>query len=163
MKDADDNIVEHIDGKERVFAYYLPSLTGAAQPEIPKKKQAAAPPPSQEKLIGLQAIEMTSGDVITLSNIVKYEEAIPTVVRVANIPNDWTVTVIDNKPTAIMVACAPPSYGPITLERYNELQRHNATELTKAPKPRAISKAVMLVVTYVHLTPLRKEHKRTFN
>jgi hypothetical protein len=36
-------------------------------------------------------------------------------------------------------------------------------ELTKVPKPRAVSKAVMLVVTYVHLTPQRKQNRKTFN
>jgi hypothetical protein len=161
MKDADDNVVEHIDGKERVFAYYAPSLTGAVQPEAPKKKQTAAPQPTQEKLIGLQAIEMSSGDVVTLQNIASYDEAIPTVRKMANVPAEWTVTIIENKPTALMVDCAPPSYGPITVEKYNELQRHVASELSKVLKPRATSKAVMLNVTYVRLTPQRKEHKKT--
>jgi ribonuclease HI len=106
---------------------------------------------------------MTTGEVITLANIEKYDEAIPAVVKMTNIPKDWAVTIIENKPTAIMVACAPPSYGPITTEKYNELQRRTASELSVIPKPRAVPKAVMLVVTYVHLTPKRKEHVKTFN
>jgi hypothetical protein len=163
MKDGDDNAVEHIDGKERVFAYYAPSLTTAVQPQAPKQKQAAAVPSPQVKPIALQAVEMTSGDVITLQNIAKYDEAIPTVQKYANIPNDWTMTVIDNKPTLVIVACAPPSYVPITPEKYNDLARHAASTLTATPKPRAIPKAVMLHVTYVHLTPGRKDRAKKFS
>jgi hypothetical protein len=95
-----------------------------------------------------------------LQNIAKYDEAIPTVKKYANVPNDWTVTIIDNKPTAIIVACAPPTYGPITPEKYNDLARHAASTLTVIPNSRAIPKAVMLTVTYVHLTPRRKERAR---
>jgi hypothetical protein len=163
MKDADDNIVEHIDGVVRVFPYYIPSLTGEAQPRTSKKTQAATPLPSQEKPIALQAIEMSTGDVITLPNISNYDEAMPAVVKFANIPNDWTVTIIENSPVATMVACAPPSYGSITVEKYQALQRRGASELAVVPKARAVPKAVMVVMTYIHMTPQRKLNRKTIS
>jgi hypothetical protein len=163
MKDVNGNVIEHIDGVTVAFAYYIPSLTGSAQPPVPKKKQPKAPPPPQEKPIALKAVEMSTGDVITLANIAEYGEAIPAVVKMANIPNDWTVTVIENKPTEITVACAPPSYGLITPEKYNELQVRSASHLTAIPKARAVPRAVMVVVTHAHLTPQRKLNRKTLS
>jgi hypothetical protein len=34
MKDVNDNVIEHMDGVDRVFAYYIPSLTGSNPPQI---------------------------------------------------------------------------------------------------------------------------------
>jgi hypothetical protein len=163
MKNVDGNVVEHMDGVPLVFAYYIPGLTGETQSQAPKKKQTTAPPLPQAKPIALKAIEMSTGEVITLPNIAKYDEAIQDVVKFASIPNDWTVTIIENRPTEIMVACAPPSYGLITPEKYNELQRRGASELTAVPKARAVSRAVMVVVTYMHSTPQRKLNRKTLS
>jgi hypothetical protein len=55
-------------------------------------------------------------------NIAKYAEALQTAQQVARIPEDWTITVMENKPTGMVMACAPQSYGLITPEKYNGLE-----------------------------------------
>jgi hypothetical protein len=156
-------VIEHIDGAAVVFAYYIPSLSGEAQPQTQKKKQTTVPPPPPEKPITLKAIEMTTGDVITIPNIAHYDEAIPSAVTLANIPEVWTVTVIENNPSGIVVACAPPEYGLITPEKYNAVCQRQATELSAIPKSKAVPCAIMVVMTYAHLTPRRKLDRMTFH
>jgi hypothetical protein len=86
MKNKNDEVIEHIDGVDVAFADYIPSLTGEVQPQASKKKKKTEPPPPQTKQIELKMTEMSSGDVITLPNIARYEEAIPSAVKWANIP-----------------------------------------------------------------------------
>jgi hypothetical protein len=163
MKNTNGDVIEDIDGVDVVFAYYIPSMTGEAQSQTPKKKKTTEPPPPPAKPIALKAVEMTTGEVITLPNIAKYYEAMPAVVKFANVPNDWTVTGIENKTMEIMVACPPPSYGLITVEKYNALKQRSATGLSVTPKPKAVEKAVMVVMTYIRTTPQRKLNGKTFS
>jgi hypothetical protein len=106
--------------------------------------------------IGLKAIEMTTGETITLPNIVKYAEAMPTVRRMVNMPEEWNITIVENKPTEIVVACASPAYGLITPEKYEALTKRDANELSAIPKRSVIPKSIKLVVTYSHLDKRRK-------
>jgi hypothetical protein len=103
MKNTNSEVIEHMDGVEVVFEYYIPSMTGATKSHTSKKKKTTtAPPPSQTKSIALKVVEMTTGDVITLPNIAHYDEAIPSAVKMGNIPEDWKVTIIENKTTEIL-------------------------------------------------------------
>jgi ribonuclease HI len=163
MKDVNGNVVEHIDGIEVVFAYYIPGMTRNEQPPAAKKKKRMEPSPPQAKPIALKVTEMTTAEIIALPNIPRCEEAISSAVKWANIPGDWTVTIIENKADTIMVACASPSYGLITPQKYNELRRQDATALSAIPKPNQITRSVKVVVTYVHITPQRKLFRHTLN
>jgi hypothetical protein len=104
---------------------------------------------------------MTSGELIELPNIARYGEAIPTAQQMARIPEDWIVTVIENKPTEIVVACAYPGYGLITPEKYRELRVQKMTELSVIPRPAANPKSVIVVMTYAHLNSRRKTDRHT--
>jgi hypothetical protein len=77
MKNTNGDVIEHMDGMDIVFAYYIPSMTVATPPQPPKRKEIV-PQPTAAKPITLKAIEMTTGDVITFPNIARYEEAIST-------------------------------------------------------------------------------------
>jgi hypothetical protein len=160
MKNTNGDVIEHMDGMDVVFAYYNPSMTGATPSQPPKRKESV-PHPTVVKPIMLKVIEMTTGDVTTLPNIAHYNEAFSAAKTLASIPEDWTVTIIENKTTQIMVACAPPTYGSITPEKYNALRQRQTTELSATPKPRAIPRAVMVVLTYMHLTSRRKTIRTT--
>jgi hypothetical protein len=162
IKNVDGKVIEHMDGVTVAFAYYIPSMKGST-PTQPKRKKTLAPPAPQTKPIVLKVIAMTSGEVISLPNISHYDEAIPSATTPANIPESWTVTVIENNPSGIMVACAPPEYGLITPEKYREVCQRQASELTAIPKTKAVPRLVMVVVTYVHLTPHRKLDRMTYN
>jgi hypothetical protein len=70
----------------------------------------------------------------------------------ARIPNDWTVTIIENKTTEIVVACAPPAYGLITPEKYRELQIRKAV---------ANPKSVIVRMTYAQINNRRKKDRTT--
>jgi hypothetical protein len=99
---------------------------------------------------------MTTGEMIELPSIAHYDEAFQIANQMVNIPEDWTVTIIENKPTAIVVACAPPTYGLITVEKYQELQPRTASGLSVVPKQPANEKSVMIIVTYAHINAKRK-------
>jgi hypothetical protein len=104
---------------------------------------------------------MSTGDIIELPNIAKATDAIRAARQVANIPEDWTVMIIENKITEILVACAPPTYGPITPEKCRELQTRKASDLSAIPKPVANPKSVIVVMTYAHLNSSRKTDPTT--
>jgi hypothetical protein len=102
-----------------------------------------------------------TGDIIELPNIAKYEEAIPAARQLSNIPEDWTVSVIENKTTEIVVACASPAYGLITPEKYEELRKQTASGLSAILKPAANPRPVIVVVTYAHINNRRKTDRHT--
>jgi hypothetical protein len=144
-----------MDGIDRVFAYYIPSTTGSAQAP-PSKKTRASPPLGSAKSIALKVIEMSTGDEIECSNVARYEEALQVAKQVARIPEDWTVTIIENKSPEITMSCAPPSYALITPETYQALQRRRSSDLSAVRKRVANPKSVIVVVTYVHINSRRK-------
>jgi hypothetical protein len=143
--------MQPMDGIERVFAYYIPSLTGSTPPQ-PRKQKEVIPQPITTKPYG----EMITGEMITLPNIAKYADALPTVRQMVDMPEAWNVTIIENKSTEIVVACAPPTFGLIAPEKYDALTKHDAQALSAIPKKPVIPKSIKLIVTYSHLDARRK-------
>jgi hypothetical protein len=122
MKTIDDQVITHMDGINRVFAHYIPSTMGAV-PTPPPAKQAVIQPPDSGKNIQLFVTEMVTGDTIQIPDVAKHDDAIKAAEDVGNIPSDSIITVIESKPTIIKMACAAPSYGLITPERFDIEQR----------------------------------------
>jgi hypothetical protein len=50
MKTVNDRVIEHMDGIDVVFAYYIPSLKGEAPVSPPKRKEAIPPPTEAKRL-----------------------------------------------------------------------------------------------------------------
>jgi hypothetical protein len=160
MKTINDWVIDHMDGIDVVFAYYIPSLKGEA-PVSPPKRKEVTPPPTEAKPIALKVIEMTSGEIIELPSIAKYGDAIPTARQMARVPEDWIATVIENKPSEIVVACAPPGCGLITPEKDRELGVQKTTSLSVIPRQAINPKSVIVVMTCAHLNNRRKTDRHT--
>jgi hypothetical protein len=110
------------------------------------------PPQVEVKPIALKVIEMSTGEVVECPNIARYEDAFQIAKQMARIPEDWT---------EIVVACAPPTYGPITPEAYHALQSRKASGLSVIPKQAAHPKSVIVVMTYAHVNNRRKLERTT--
>jgi hypothetical protein len=73
--------------------------------------------------------------------------------QMANVPDDWEITIVVPKPTEIEIACAA---GPITTEMVQSVQRRMVTALNLIPKQAACPKSVMVNVIHHHIDENRK-------
>jgi hypothetical protein len=96
---------------------------------------------------------LPSGDTLELASVAHYDEAIPRAHQMTNVPEDWTITIVEAKPTEIRMAWAASE---VTPDEIKAGQQRTVTALNIIPKPAACFKSVMVKVVYHHINEHRK-------